>query len=740
MQPLKHHPLAELGDGFLPPEFLPEGKDEFHLRNAQQLAERVYRPLETGEIEILTRNGNQAYDWSRILVGEVFDPALVSNCRFHGLVRIGNLESGILEHHDLRLPVGLYNSRIVSCDIGAGAAIHNVHYLAHYIIGDEVILFNIDEMHCSNHAKFGNGILKEGEEEKVRIWIELWNEKGGRSILPFVGIQPADAALWGRFRDNAVLMRRFKEMTNAAFDHRRGYYGTVGPCTVIKHSCVIKDVAIGSDAYIKGASKLKNLTILSAPDESAQIGEGVELVNGIVGYGCHVFYGVKAVRFILGTNSNLKYGARLINSYLSDNSTISCCEVLNSLIFPNHEQHHNNSFLIASCLEGQSNMAAGATVGSNHNSRANDGEVLARRGFWPGLCTNFKHNCRFASFTLIAKGNYPAELDIRLPFSLVSNDDAKNYLLIIPAYWFLYNMYALTRNSWKFKARDKRLHARQHIEFDYLAPDTAEEMLDALALLEEAVGKAWRRARDESSDREGAPSDPENDQAKGRELLTESPETLTDLEILAEGFEGSRRKVRLLKVDAAYAAYREMLHYYAVRNLCLFLAQDPALRFADLRNVLPQPAETQWRNVGGQLIGAADLEALIGKVVNGELDSWDAIHSEYDRLWEKYPRDKAAHELRTLLAVNDATFKEITEGELWVPYLDRAAETQRRIAALTRESRGKDYENPFKRMSFESSAEQEAVMGKLDDDPLIRLIEQETLEFEKITAALKKRG
>src|SRR3546814_13302926 len=66
--------------------------------------------------------------------------------------------------------------------------------------------------------------------------------------------------------------------------------------------------------------------------------------------------------------SQLKYVARLFNSFLGDNSTISCCEVLNSLIFQAHEQHHNNSFLCAALVMGQSNMAAGATVGSNHNS------------------------------------------------------------------------------------------------------------------------------------------------------------------------------------------------------------------------------------------------------------------------------------------------------------------------------------------------------------------------------------
>ena len=163
-------------------------------------------------------------------------------------------------------------------------------------------------------------------------------------MLPFDGIIPADAYLWAKYRQDAVLLERFKAITEAQFDSRRGSYGTIGKACVLKNCSIIKDVKVGDCVYIKGANKLKNLTINSSADEPSQIGEGVELVNGIIGLSCHVFYGCKAVRFIMGNNSNLKYGARLIHSFLGDNSTVSCCEILNSLILPAHEQHHNNSF------------------------------------------------------------------------------------------------------------------------------------------------------------------------------------------------------------------------------------------------------------------------------------------------------------------------------------------------------------------------------------------------------------
>ncbi|HCC70909.1 MAG TPA: DUF4954 domain-containing protein, partial [Bacteroidales bacterium] len=473
MNSLKLVPRENIVRNFIPSEYIPEGKDEYFQRNKQVTPpENGWRHLQSDEIERLVKNDNTADNWDDLLVTDEFNPRLIKNTNFFGLVRIGRLRNIVLQHHDLRVPAGITNSLIISCDIGDDVAIHNVHYLAHYIVGNRNILFNIQEMHTTDHAKFGNGVVKEGEPENVRTWIDLMNETGCRQILPYDGMITADAYLWAKYVDDSALQENLKRITQESVDSHRGYYGTTGSQCVIKNSLTVKDVKIGADCYIKGANKLKNLTINSSEEEPTQIGEGVELVNGIIGYGCHIFYGCKAVKFILGNNSNLKYGARLINSFLGDNSTISCCEVLNNLIFPAHEQHHNNSFLVAALVMGQSNIAAGATIGSNHNSRANDNEIQAGRGFWPGLCTSLKHSSRFASFVLLSKADYPAELDIPLPFSLLNNNVSKDRLEVMPAFWWLYNMYALARNSWKFQTRDKRVNKVQNIEFETFAPDT----------------------------------------------------------------------------------------------------------------------------------------------------------------------------------------------------------------------------------------------------------------------------
>ena len=734
MSELKVKPREMIGRAFVPAEFLPPGQDEYYLRNRQCTPpEGGWQKLRADQIETLVRNGNWADSWDNVLVTRQFSPHSIRGCSFFGLVRIGRLEEACLEYHEMVVPVGITNSRIIACDLGDDVAVHNVRYLAHYIVGRRAILLNIDEMHCTNHAKFGNGILKQGEGEDVRIWLDVINEAGGRSILPFEGMTVADAYLWARYRGDAELMRRLGRITQEQFDAARGYYGTVGDECVIKNCQIIKDVRVGPCCYIKGANKLKNLTIGSTLDEPSPIGEGVELVNGIIGRGCKVFYGCKAVRFVLGDNSNLKYGARLIHSVLGDNSTISCCEVLNDLIFPAHEQHHNNSFLTAALLKGQSNIAAAATLGSNHNSRANDGEVEAGRGFWPGLCVSIKHFCRFASFALLARGDYPAEMDIPLPFSLVSNDESRDRLLVMPGYWWLYNMYALARNAWKFRTRDKRKHKVQHIEFDALAPDTAEEMFAAMRLLERWVGRAALGAEGRDAQAAGHAEL----EAAGRKALTGEGRAVDELEVLGEKMENASRPVIILKARQGYQAYRQMLHYYAVRNLLDWLDEHPEAGRPAMCRELAGPRQTEWDNLGGQLALVADVRQLTADIKTGSLADWAAIHARYDQLWQRYPLDKQRHAFATLLSLRSEA--ELS-GPAWNAALDEAVQIQRYVRDQVYLTRKKDYENPFRQITFRDDQERLAVLGSPEENPFVKEVAAETEQFEWRVKQARGRG
>jgi hypothetical protein len=723
MNTIKKIALEQLGYRFIEPQFLPEGQDEYYLRNLQNRNGILYRKLSAYEIEVLVRNRNTSDDWNNILVSDAFNPELVKNCKFYGLVRIGKLEPYFLEFSQLRVPVGLYNSTIISCDFGDNVVVDNVNYISHYIIGSEAIIVNVNELMTTPHAKFGNGIVKEGEPESVRIWMELCNENAGRSVIPFNGMLPGDAWLWSKYRDHDLMLEKFKEFTQQQFDTKRGYYGKIGDRTVIKNCAIIKDVWVGSDAYLKGANKLKNLTINSDMASPTQIGEGCELVNGIVGFGCRIFYGVKAVRFILSSHSQLKYGARLINSFLGHNSTISCCEVLNSLIFPSHEQHHNNSFLCAALIMGQSNMAAGATIGSNHNSRSADGELVAGRGFWPGLCVSLKHNSKFASFTIIAKGDYPAELSIPLPFSLVSQDLSNNELQVVPGYWFMYNMYALARNAWKYVDRDKRIEKIQSIEVNYLAPDTVQEMLDGMAMLEMLVGKAWYA-------KERKPATETHARKKGAVLLQSSDPVVQQLDVIAEGFENSKRNARILKAGQAWHQYRSMVLLYGLEALVESVVAAGSLKKA--KNKWPaKPAMVSFQNVGGQLMPSSALKKLVSQVEKGKINNWNGVHDFYQEAGKQYGALRTEHALAGLETISGIQISQLSEGEFahWTQiYLTLRSN----ICSAIEQSRSKDHSNPFRKMVYETEQEMDKVLGKLSDNEFINM-------EKKALAQLKRR-
>lgn len=723
MNIIKKIGLNSLGYDFIT-EF-PKGKDENYLRDKQNRSGIKYRNLTAHEIKILVRNGNSSDNWSKILISDSFNPELVKNCTFFGLNRIGNLENICLGFSDLIVPVGIYNSTIISCDFGNNVSIHNVNYMSHYIIGNEVIINNVNELVTTNHAKFGNGIIKKGEDEDVRIWLELCNENTGRKVLPFVNMTAGDAYLWTRNRHDAVLQSSFIKLTEKKFDNKLGYYGKIGDRTVIKNCKIIKDVWIGSDAYLKGANKIKNVTINSTTEAKTQIGEGCELVNGIVGYGCKIFYGIKAVRFVVSDYSQLKYGARLINSYLGENATISCCEVLNSLIFPAHEQHHNNSFLCAALLMGQSNIAAGATIGSNHNSRGADGEVIMGRGFWPGLCVSIKHNSQFASFSLLNKGDYNFELNVPFPFSLISNDPKKDELIIMPGYWFLYNFYALARNANKYENRDKRIKKSPIYEYDYLAPDTINEIVSSLKIIAACVAKATL-----IKEKKDANFTQDQLQKIGDTILnTKTKKEIDALNIFVDNIENSKRKTRLIKCYDAYKMFKNMLFIYGIEALVDFLNKQKNNGVSNaIKNINLPTKDLKWINVGGQLMPQKQVDILLNQIKNEKITDWDQVHEFYANESEKYVGRKNKHALAILEQVTNKKINSLSQKQLGI-WLDTFLKIKNDIADRIKDTRAKDYSNEFRKMVYLNDDEMNVVIGKLDDNSFIK---NQQIELNKI--------
>ena len=401
------------------------------------------RNLSPSEIEQLKVNGNRCADWSLVSISDNFDCSKVIGNRFNGRVALGECE--------------VSDSTLEDCTVGDGCEVRYVRLLKGYTVENGCELRNIGEVSAL--------------AEPYMPMLSPMNENGGREIGVFRDMTIGDAYLWAKYRGDKKITEKFCEL--AAKEAEGKPIGHIAKGCCISNCLCIKNVAVGRNTVIANCTSLE---------------------DGVIGEGCHIENGVIVQRFLLGENVTLENGLRLIDSVVGDNSTLACCEVVSSMIFPGHEQHHNNSFLIAATVKGQSNVAAGATIGSNHNSRTADGEIVAGRGFWPGLCSSFKHSSKFASYCLLAKGDYPYELNIALPFALVNNNVTKNQLEVMPAYWWMYNMYALKRNAVKYRQRDKRTAKRQHIEFEMFAPDTVEEIIAARKLIKIWTEEAYNPA------------------------------------------------------------------------------------------------------------------------------------------------------------------------------------------------------------------------------------------------------
>ncbi len=666
------------------------GKELSDIRKKQTgIRFKSSRHINKEEIAVLEKNNCTAEDWSLIFVTDPFDSALIQRTFFKGVVRIGCLEKGVICDNDREYNCGISDSFIVSSDIGDYCAIHNNRYISAVITGNYVILSDNNEIYTTEDAKFGNCILKEGEDKSSLRKINLVNEKGGRSVSVFNGITGAEIYLWIKQHSDMDFISKLESFTCSSFDNSKGYYSFFDDHTVIKGTSLVRNTMTGRCCRIERASCIDDITINSSALNPTLISDNVIAKRGIAGEGCKITNSSIAEDFIIDPGSSLDMGARFIHSFLGSCSNISCCEIISSFIYPCHQQHHNNSFLIASLVMGQSNIAAGATLGSNHNGRMNDCEMWAGRGFWPGLCSSVKFNSRFASYCLLTKSDFPYELNIKMPFALVNNNIYENCLEILPAYWWLYNMYALFRNYFKFRDRSAKLGSMKGVELDFMAPDTAEEILSAVSFIE-----------------------------KKQKINKQKKKKDSYIKISAESIENSKREVRILYPDKAKAAYMEMLVFYCSTVIFEFIEKSPGNLQLLLKSNCPHEREKEWINACGRLLPAKVImeaeKAVMGKLEKA-IESWEEMHDYFNEQFELYESQKLFHAVSVamMLYKEEKPSKKLFD-KLKTDYEKLLKKIEKEII----NSRSKDYNDPIRKTFFSNPDDMENVLGALEKDPL----------------------
>ncbi len=106
-------------------------------------------------------------------------------------------------------------------------------------------------------------------------------------------------------------------------------------------------------------------------------------------------------------------------------------------------------------------------------------------------------------------------------------------------------------------------------------------------------------------------------------------------------------------------------------------------------------------------------------------------HAFYDQQSQNYPQEKLSHALAALKEVHGINLKK-AGGPALQQLLQQSIVTKEWMVKGIYDSRAKDYNNPFRKMVYETTAAMNKVVGKLSDNTFIKQ-EQEALESYKKT-------
>jgi len=203
-------------------------------------------------------------------------------------------------------------------------------------------------------------------------------------------------------------------------------------------------------------------------------------------------------------------------------------------------------------------------------------------------------------------------------------------------------------------------------------------------------------------------------------LLDSNNDVLKELEITTKNFENTGRATVLLKVPVAYQLFKELVSYYAVQQINDFVDREKIQSTESLRTKLPSRIQlSSWKNIGGQLIQQSSVEKLITHITANKIKSWDEIHAFYKTQADNYSNDKLAHALAALKQVYGTNMKKITDTGLKLLFQQSITVREWMVKGIY-DSRAKDYTNPFRQMTYESTIEMQAVTGKLEDNSFIK--------------------
>ena len=391
------------------------------------------RQLTIEERYALEQRGCSAESWERISVADDFRVEQLQSVRLMGDVSIGS------------------NTIITFSTIG------------NYHIGNDCRIDSVLRMECRHSSTFGNGVM-----------VSAVNENGGRSIPIYNTLTSQIAYIMTMMRNRPTAIDGLMAKVAREVERQRSDIGHIGDRVTILGVKFIREVNIGSDTTIEGASHIENGTIMG----NSTLGVDVRAKDFILDNYAIVDSGACVERCFVGECSHLGNGFTAADSLFFANCHCENGEAAAIFAGPFTVSHHKSSLLIAGIFSFFN--AGSGTNQSNHLFKSGAvHQSVHQRGSKFGSNAYVMSPAIEGPYTVIL-GRHSRHHDTQdMPYSYLVEEDGRSVL--IPA--IALTSYGTVRDTEKWQLRDKRQLKHDNVHFDEFNPFLTGKMLRGVDIL-----------------------------------------------------------------------------------------------------------------------------------------------------------------------------------------------------------------------------------------------------------------
>ena len=437
--------------------------------------------LTAEQIAVLEAQSCRCENWSEVTVAEDFNPKYVRNVNFSGQIRLGSFNKIFTLAGGIRKHSGIYHATLHNVIVGDDCMVEHIrNYIANYIIGDGSYIENVTDLITYGETSFGNGTK-----------VSVLNETGGREVAIHEHLSSHEAYITALYRHDQKLIDSINELVSKYVESSKSTFGVIGKNVEILDAMHIVNVKIGDSAKIKGASRLRNGSIVSCEEAPVNIGMNVIADDFIVESGSSITDGVTLTRCFVGQACVLGHGYSASDSLFFSNCQGENGEACALFAGPYTVTHHKSTLLIAGMFSFM-NAGSGSNQ-SNHMYKLGPiHQGIFERGAKTTSDSYVLYPAKIGAFSLVMGRHVNNPDTSNLPFSYLIEQQGVTY--IIPGV----NLKSVgtVRDVRKWPSRDRRKdpHRLDHINFNHLSPFTVQKMFDGIRILEMLKEASGNRA------------------------------------------------------------------------------------------------------------------------------------------------------------------------------------------------------------------------------------------------------